>query len=387
MSRAYLHKIEALADDGRPVRELGHSRPRPSLVAEPALEDLLERCAHGDADGIEAVRHWQNGRLSTTLERMLGDHYLAQQAFHNMIADLANYTSAHRAGAETAEDWLFGRLRWHARNLHQSERPAPQPRGTPAMPLPPSPIEQPAHANIAPAELSLAVDLEPPAVYPRLRRPNAPAHSTKVNTFAVMEPPAPPRWRRVALLLLLWLGVGAAGFTALALFVPGRPAMPPPIEAVIPPAPALPSQPILPTPDARALLGPPIAAREPTALALPQQLAVEDEPSAAPMAAPRVVIHYSTGNASGASLAQSIAAALGSDRFGEPEIRAVPQTVATASIRYFHAADRDAAARLVASVRPLLAGAGRAAPVTPIDFTDFTPLPRPGTLEIWVPSR
>ncbi|MFZ1431355.1 MAG: hypothetical protein WAS21_31920 [Geminicoccaceae bacterium] len=259
------------------------------------------------------------------------------------------------------------------------------------MPLPPSPIEQPLYASIAPAELSLAVDLEPPAVYPRLRRPNAPAHSATVNTFAVMEPPAPPRWRRVAVLLLLWLGVGAAGFTALVLFMPGRPAMPPPLEAVVPPAPAPapapPSQPILPAPDARALLGPPIAAREPAALALPQQLAVEDEPLAAPMVGPRVVIHYSMGNASGANLAQSLAATLGGNRFGEPEIRAVPQTVATASVRYFHVGDRDAAVRLVASVRPLLAGAGRAAPVTPIDFTDFTPLPRPGTLEIWVPSR
>lgn len=321
-----------------------------------------------------------------TLERMLGDHYLAQQALQNLIADLTYYAAAHRAGAETAEDWLFGRLRWHARSLQQAERPAPQPRAAPAMPLPPQPTE-PLYASVAPPEPPLAADLEPPAVYPRLRRPNARAYSATVNSLAVMEPPAPSRWRRVALLLLLWLGAGTAGFTALALLVPDRRTMSPPVQTVAPPAPALPSQPALPTPDARTLLGPPIAAREPTALALPQQLTVDDEPLAAPLTAPRVVIHYSTGNASGASLAQSIAAALGGDRFGEPEIRAVQQTVATASIRYFHAADRDAAARLVASVRPLLASAGRAAPVTPIDFTDFTPLPRPGTLEIWVPSR
>ena len=101
---------------------------------------------------------------------------------------------------------------------------------------------------------------------------------------------------------------------------------------------------------------------------------------------PRVVIHYGVASASGAALARSIAASLAGDGFGEPELRAVPHNVGTTSIRYFRAADRAAAERLVATARPLLTEAGRAAPTTPIDFTDYQPLPRPGTLEIWVPG-
>lgn len=380
MSRAFSHKIEALPDEGGTLRESGNSWPRPSLVVERTLDELLERCAGGDGSEIDALLRWQNGRIGITLERMLGDPELAQQALHNLITDLADFPAVRRAGAETAEDWLFGRLRWYARSLEPAAHPAPRRQALP-------PAAQELQAGAVPLAAPMPfVDLEPPAVYPRLRRPNARTHTTTAHMVALAEPPRPSRWRRMAVLLLLWLAAGTAGFAALTLLVPGRPAVPPPVATVATPVLEPPPQPAAPAPDARTLLGPPIAAREPAPMALPQQLATEDEPLAAP-AAPRVVIHYSAGNASGATLARDIAAALGGDSFGEPEIRAVPQMVVTASVRYFHGADRDAAARLVASVRPLLAGAGRAAPVTPIDFTDFTPSPRPGTLEIWIPSR
>lgn len=383
MSRAYSHKIEALPDEGGPLRESGNARPRPSLVVERTLDDLLERCADGDGSDVDALLRWQNGRIGITLERMLGDPELVQQALQNLLADLADFPAVRRAGVETAEDWLFGRLRWHARSLEPQAHPAASRQ---ALPPAAQPAQEVLAGSVPVAEPMPFVDLEPPAVYPRLRRPNARAHSTTAYKIALAEAPRPSRWRRVAVFLLLWLAAGTAGFAALTLLVPGRPAAPPPVAVVVPPVLEPPPQPAAPAPDARTLLGPPIAAREPAPMALPQQLATEDEPLAAP-AAPRVVIHYSAGNASGATLARDIAAALGGDSFGEPEIRAVPQTVVTASVRYFHGADRDAAARLVASVRALLAGAGRAAPVTPIDFTDFTPSPRPGTLEIWIPSR
>jgi hypothetical protein len=73
-------------------------------------------------------------------------------------------------------------------------------------------------------------------------------------------------------------------------------------------------------------------------------------------------------------------------------VRAVPFRVgpAAAGVRYFFAADRDAARRLLRAAAPLLAeGAGRAGVVnrrTPADFTHYDPKPRPGTVEVWLPG-
>lgn len=409
MSRAYLHKIEAAADEGATASEDALARPRPNLVVERTLDELLERCADGHPDGIEALLRWQHGRLAVTLERMLGDPDLKQHALHELVADLPDYPTAGCIGAEAAEDWLFARLRWHARTLQRSVPPAPRPEAVSPAPPSPLPSREPAYVGLAPAEPVQAEDLEPPAIYPRLRRPNARAHVAPLQTLAVMEPAAPPRWRRAALLLVLWLAAGAAGFAALALILPGRPAAPPQVANAVAPLPepsttsaarlapepepvaaAPPPEPVAPTvaprPDARALLGAPIAAPEPATVALPQQLTADDVPMSVTSPAPRVVIHYGVASASGAALARSIAASLAGHGFGEPELRAVPHNVGTTSIRYFRAADRAAAERLVATARPLLTEAGRAAPSTPIDFTDYQPLPRPGTLEIWVPG-
>ena len=56
----------------------------------------------------------------------------------------------------------------------------------------------------------------------------------------------------------------------------------------------------------------------------------------------------------------------------------------SASIRYFFAADRDAAEALSASLKGEIPG-GDAPPI--MDFTHFEPKPQPGNLEIWVVLR
>ena len=124
---------------------------------------------------------------------------------------------------------------------------------------------------------------------------------------------------------------------------------------------------------------------------LPRKLVADDPPAlpATPPARPavagvRIVLHYNAASAPAAELAGRMAAALAG--LGSVEIRPVTLPVATASVRFFHAGDRAAAERLVSTLRPLFANAGRAAPMTPIDFGDYAPLPSVGTLEVWVPS-
>ena len=69
------------------------------------------------------------------------------------------------------------------------------------------------------------------------------------------------------------------------------------------------------------------------------------------------------------------------------EVRAVPFDIGTASVRFFFDQDRSQAERLTAAIGPFLSWHGRARPSTPIGFTDYRPLPRQGTLEIWLPRR
>ena len=86
-------------------------------------------------------------------------------------------------------------------------------------------------------------------------------------------------------------------------------------------------------------------------------------------------------------MAEQLASQLLSAGIGQVEVRAVKFDVATASVRYFFDQDRAGAERLTAAIGPFLSWHGRAAPSTPIGFTDFRPLPRQGTIEIWLPRR
>lgn len=62
----------------------------------------------------------------------------------------------------------------------------------------------------------------------------------------------------------------------------------------------------------------------------------------------------------------------------EVEIRRVPFAVSRRHVRFFHAEDREIAQRVAAMVAP-----GRRVEVA--DFTHFRPLPRIGTVELWLP--
>jgi hypothetical protein len=408
--------------------DAGPAGPRGGVAAAELL-DVLQRCARDEAGGAEALRAWQGGRVPAMLKRILGgDQAKANQAFLRLVGDLAGEAGAVRGlDAARADDWLFAKVRLHARDAAGSPVPAPRlyavgttPPAVAAVPVaPPSapaaawPPPTPPGLAAAPTRTTAAVEPAPGVVNQRLRRPSAPVGGPTIGRGSDRSPY--PGRRRRTLALLLWSAAGAAGFglaiLALAWLmaegsrtaVEQRIAAPepprPPAAAVQPPAaapgaaapaPAAPP-PVRPTaaPSVQELVGQPLADREPAVDALPPSPAPN---VAAPPAAPappmsRLVVHHAAADREAAALARQLAEQLERAGLGAAEVAPVPFAIGTTSVRYFHAADRPDADRLVAAIRPLLAWNRRAAPSTPIDFTDFRPLPRPGTIEIWLPGR
>ena len=261
-------------------------------------------------------------------------------------------------------------------------------------------------------------DDSPDLASARLRRPNAAVQSPTITAV-----PAPGDdagggrgWLGTLLLLILALLVGG-GLAVLAVLwlwperaveVVEQPPVvveqPPAVVAVTPspPIPAEPAPTIVPEATIRDRVGPPIEAPEPPVTAAPQERpapAATSAPAPAPAAtptpapaetaavsSPRIVVHHGDDQESSA-VAEQLASQLLSAGIGQVEVRAVKFDVATASVRYFFDQDRAGAERLTAAIGPFLSWHGRAAPSTPIGFTDFRPLPRQGTIEIWLPRR
>ena len=107
----------------------------------------------------------------------------------------------------------------------------------------------------------------------------------------------------------------------------------------------------------------------------PRAAVAEAEPSRT-LAQARVVIHYP--ERGGFERAEEIVRLLRALGTAEVETRPVRYAVERQSIRYFHAADREASAQISLA----LGGGGGE---TPSDFTFFRPSPRRGTIEIWLP--
>lgn len=348
------------------------------------LAALLLGCARGDAGDAMALRRWEDGRLRQLLARMLDDADRADAALDLLVKDLSGGAGAFRGNSEAAaQDWLFARMRLAARETGGLRQPRPPERPDPVLPAPqPAPPHRPSVPDREPAPPPMGL------ANPRLRPPTAPVRSARPRAGA-----APPRRRRgggwlgVLLLLATAAAVGmAASLAAVRWLAPEPPELvaeipPPPVADVAPAAPP-------PAPEPQAVpeqVGPPIAGLEPPAAAEPAQPA-PPPPPAVPAAGPRVVLHHGT-DPDSTALAAQLAAQLTAVGYAGVEVRAVTFDVATASIRYFYGDDRGAAERLIRAVGPVLAWNGRAAPSTPIGFTDFRPLPRPGTIEIWLPRR
>lgn len=98
------------------------------------------------------------------------------------------------------------------------------------------------------------------------------------------------------------------------------------------------------------------------------------------LAQARVVIHYP--ERGGYERSQELTRLLRAVGTAEVETRAVRFAVDRQSIRYFHAADRDVSGK-IADLVGVAGGGGRE---TVSDFTTFRPIPRDGTVEIWLPQ-
>jgi hypothetical protein len=84
------------------------------------------------------------------------------------------------------------------------------------------------------------------------------------------------------------------------------------------------------------------------------------------------------GSAAAADAAAGLAAQLRDSGFILADLREVPSTPSQRVVRYFHADDAAAAARLAGRL-------GRGWAIQ--DFRTFEPSPAPQTLEIWLPDR
>lgn len=94
----------------------------------------------------------------------------------------------------------------------------------------------------------------------------------------------------------------------------------------------------------------------------------------------RVSVNYAASAAGGPALAMHLVRHLKAQGFAV-EAREVDFAIASASIRYFFDADRDAAEALSSSLAGQIPG-GEAPPV--VDFTHYEPKPQEGHLELWI---
>jgi hypothetical protein len=92
----------------------------------------------------------------------------------------------------------------------------------------------------------------------------------------------------------------------------------------------------------------------------------------------RVVLHHRAGSYAASEAAGAMAAQVREAGFDLNETRAVTATPSQRVVRYFHAEDAPAAARLAGRL-----GRGWALQ----DFRSYEPLPSPGLLEVWLPDR
>ena len=101
----------------------------------------------------------------------------------------------------------------------------------------------------------------------------------------------------------------------------------------------------------------------------------------APLFLGRVFVHYAgpAGDEVGRGRAERIARVLEDDGYRIGAIRPTGFAIRTSSVRYFHEADRAAAARLRSDLPPSLAES-----TLIMDFTSYEPRPRPGTIELWL---
>ena len=272
-----------------------------SVPGAPSLEEALQRCADGDAGGLDVLEQWGGERMRGSLLRLLGDAQLAEQVLATAREDIfRNAAMIAAIGRGPLEDRIFGLLRRHAYAALRAVPGQPPAASAPAAPPPPaarlvpppitaapppSTVEaKPAVEAPVPASASASASAEPPAGderpramevlaqeelsrpgfrpqgivtplpgepeqhEPRLRRPSPPRRPVEDEDTGWAEDEASQRrgWLRV---VLTWLLAATSGFAlaylAILLLAPGSeqpPLLPRPEPVPSSPTASLPPQ-------------------------------------------------------------------------------------------------------------------------------------------------
>jgi hypothetical protein len=144
-------------------------------------------------------------------------------------------------------------------------------------------------------------------------------------------------------------------------------------------------EPIQPSRSSPPVTDHPANLRSAATIQMASQASEDDEDTALPAGQIRVFIHHVAGQRDGA-LAQRLADYLRDQGFTVADIRTVDFSIGKPSVRYFFARDRGASQRLVEALGRFAEAGTPLAPDHASDFTHFSPKPRPGSVEVWLPA-
>jgi len=111
-----------------------------------------------------------------------------------------------------------------------------------------------------------------------------------------------------------------------------------------------------------------------------------DEATAAAPTPIRIFIHHTAGDGNALPAIQ-LAAVLQARGFDVVDIRPVDFQIEQPSVRYFFDGDRRESRRLVEAIGAFYAEDRGPAPGEATDFSNFSPKPRQGNVEVWLPAR
>lgn len=318
--------------------------------------DALEACASGRPEGRRQLEQARGQRLGQMVLRIVGDPRRAEAIVEATLRDAAGQAASYDPRQMSVDDWLFALAR--ARISANAPLAARGPVGAPSAGLP-----------VGAAAAQPGVGVEPRESFP-LPGDVIPRRPTGRRQPAPSAPSGVGRLARAGLALVILAAASAAALVAQRYLQAGHDLAsdPPHLASAAPP---------LLEPEQAALPGPP--ARQPAPV-------LAEAPAATAMAAPpRIVVHYAGGDRAGGR-ALLVADYLALHDLPVVEMRPVPLSIATRSVRYFHAADRDRAEAVAAALDRLDAGKPVVDAARLADFTHYVPKPQPGTIEIWLPA-
>jgi hypothetical protein len=277
-----------------------------------------------------------------------------------------------------------------------AEHPAAVPAAAEPARAAPAPLPEPVQADPAMLQAALAfaastASNEEADEPPRLRQPSPPLVAQRVwPDFG------PPPERRVGAPMLVM--VAAVSFivgAVLVLAARASDANEPQIASTVTPTEAdaartqteaaPQAQPAVPQASPQAAM--PASLPVPPAAAPLGGSGTSSVPASEPAGAPRVFVHFRRDDPAGEQAAQAIAERLRARGFRIAELRPVDLRINQASVRYFFDGDRTRSQALEREVDTFVREAGLAPRSELLPMRYYEPKPRPGTLEVWLPSR